>query len=377
MTEALPTKFLPAEKAEPAELERHSRLLREAPIVADALDGMLNFTLILNRQRQAVFVNKALAGFLKNHGIHDPTGLRFGEISGCGHPAESAGGCGTTEACCYCGSAQAMACALEGKEGVNECRILSRKSGDELDLRIQARPFKYAGEDFLLISIADISDEKRRHVLERLFFHDIINTAGGVQGLISLMQDAKPEEAVTYVPAAANASTRLLDQILSQKDLAAAERGELQVKNEEVEAAHFLAGIVDLFKAHEVAKNKKLLVSGNCSGLSLRTDKTLLARVIGNMAKNALEAESPGAAVELSCAATPDGVSFTVRNPTPMPDEVRLQVFQRSFSTKGAGRGLGTYSIRLLTERYLKGKVSFASGPSGTVFTAEYPLSAV
>jgi len=89
MTEALPTKFLPAEKAEPAELERHSRLLREAPIVADALDGMLNFTLILNRQRQAVFVNKALAGFLKNHGIHDPTGLRFGEISGCGHPAES------------------------------------------------------------------------------------------------------------------------------------------------------------------------------------------------------------------------------------------------------------------------------------------------
>ncbi len=56
-----------------------------------------------------------------------------------------------------------------------------------------------------------------------------------------------------------------------------------------------------------------------------------------------------------------------------MPEDARLQVFQRSFSTKGPGRGLGTYRIRLLTEKYLKGRVSFATGPEGTTFTAEYP----
>ena len=58
------------------------------------------------------------------------------------------------------------------------------------------------------------------------------------------------------------------------------------------------------------------------------------------------------------------------------PREVQLQVFQRSFSTKGENRGLGTYSIRLLTERYLKGQVSFTSSPeTGTIFTAAYPLT--
>jgi CheY-like chemotaxis protein len=54
--------------------------------------------------------------------------------------------------------------------------------------------------------------------------------------------------------------------------------------------------------------------------------------------------------------------------------DVQLQIFQRSFSTKGSGRGLGTYSIKLLAERYSKGRVSFATSPEeGTVFSAACP----
>ena len=68
-------------------------------------------------------------------------------------------------------------------------------------------------------------------------------------------------------------------------------------------------------------------------------------------------------------------MEFQVHDPQAMPLEVQRQIFQRSFSTKGAGRGLGTYSIRLLTERYLNGKVSCSSDSGGTVFRAEYPYS--
>lgn len=38
-----------------------------------------------------------------------------------------------------------------------------------------------------------------------------------------------------------------------------------------------------------------------------------------------------------------------------LPLLVQLQIFNRSFSTKGKGRGTGTYSMKLLTKRYLKG----------------------
>ena len=97
--------------------------------------------------------------------------------------------------------------------------------------------------------------------------------------------------------------------------------------------------------------------------------------MIGNLAKNALEAEPAGATVTLNCKKRGGGAVFTVHNPSRMPEDTRLQVFQRSFSTKGAGRGLGTYSIRLLTVRYLKGAVSFTTGADGTTFSAEYPAS--
>jgi signal transduction histidine kinase len=50
-------------------------------------------------------------------------------------------------------------------------------------------------------------------------------------------------------------------------------------------------------------------------------------------------------------------------------------MFQRSFTTKeGGGRGIGAYSVKLLTERYLGGWVTFSSSREvGTTFTVTLP----
>jgi signal transduction histidine kinase len=59
-----------------------------------------------------------------------------------------------------------------------------------------------------------------------------------------------------------------------------------------------------------------------------------------------------------------------------MPADVQLQMFHRSFSTKGKGRGTGTYSVKLLTEKYLQGRVAFTSTPaSGTTFEVTLPYA--
>lgn len=59
-----------------------------------------------------------------------------------------------------------------------------------------------------------------------------------------------------------------------------------------------------------------------------------------------------------------------------MPEEVKLQIFQRSFSTKGENRGIGTYSIKLIVTEYLKGEVSFDSdSENGTIFKIDLPVS--
>jgi sensor histidine kinase regulating citrate/malate metabolism len=79
------------------------------------------------------------------------------------------------------------------------------------------------------------------------------------------------------------------------------------------------------------------------------------------MLKNALEATPENEVVEMGVKSTKDGIMFWVQNPGVMPRDVQLQVFQRSFSTKGHNRGLGTYSMKLIAERYLKGKIDFVS----------------
>jgi len=90
------------------------------------------------------------------------------------------------------------------------------------------------------------------------------------------------------------------------------------------------------------------------------TDRRLLLRVLGNMLKNGLEATAKGNTVAMDCRDPEKEVVFAVQNPEVMPQEVQLQVFQRSFSTKGQpGRGIGTYSIKLLAEQYLGGKGGF------------------
>jgi hypothetical protein len=110
--------------------------------------------------------------------------------------------------------------------------------------------------------------------------------------------------------------------------------------------------------------------------MQIRTDRALLRRVLGNLLKNALEAVQPGDQVRMDAVPTVQGVAYHVYNPGFIAPEIQMQIFQRSFSTKGeAGRGIGTHSVKLLTESYLGGKVSFVSTEEeGTTFTVTLPL---
>ncbi len=71
-----------------------------------------------------------------------------------------------------------------------------------------------------------------------------------------------------------------------------------------------------------------------------------------------------------------EGAEFWVHSEPMIPRAAQLQVFQRSFTTKGPGRGLGTYSARLFTEQYLGGRISFTtSEEEGTTFRTVFPIT--
>lgn len=348
-------------------------MFRGLPLLRQMIDSIPDIVLVLNRQRQAVFVNRRILEFVGHTDPNCILGLRPGEILKCVHE-DTPGGCGTTEFCSTCGAVQAILQAQKGKADTRECRV-TRAVGDSLDLRVWATPVDVDGEAFTIFSVMDISNEKRRRVLERAFFHDLLNTAGGLRAFTTLLGEASADELDTYKDTIYEIADDMIEQIKAQRELAAAESNELSLHLEPVDPRAMLEDLATMYRRHEVGAGKGLEISVDAAPAQIASDRTLLKRVLGNMIKNALEASRPGDIVTAGYRLDGAEIVFEVHNPTFMPRPVQLQLFQRSFSTKGAGRGIGTYSMRLLSERYLHGSITFTSTPeSGTRFFARYPL---
>lgn len=371
---ALPTEFAPAERASREEIERQSQMVLSLPFMCSTLNALPDPVLVLNRQRQIVFANRAILEMLGIKDMLAVCGARPGEVVGCVHSCESHGGCGTTEFCRECGAVRAILASQQSHATVEECRI-QQKTGDALDLRVWAAPFEVAEEKFTLFAVSDISNEKRRKALERIFFHDLLNTAGGLVGYAHILREASPTELDEFANTIARLADKLIDEINTQRDLAAAETSELSVNPVPIQSRELMGDVVSTFHGHEVARGREIKISPDFADVPFTSDRTLVRRVLINMMKNALEASRPGQTVTIGCNNRDEQVEFWIHNQTEMLRNVQLQVFQRSFSTKGSGRGLGTYSMKLLSERYLKGQVSFTStAAEGTTFRAKYPL---
>lgn len=374
----LSTEFAPAERLGSEAIIEQNRKIKESPIVKSVLNAIPEAVLILNQHRQAVFVNSALINNLKLTEEQLLRGDRPGELLKCDHSDKSEGGCGTTRYCRQCGAALATLASQEGEIREEECRISQKESGTALDLRIKAAPFYFKGENYTIFSILDISDEKRRDVLQRIFLHDILNTAGGLSGYSELLKMAEEgEDTEEYKEVIFNLTKKIISEIRTQKELLAAENGQLEPDFEDLNSIDILNNVVHIYEQHEVSKNKKLTISKNAESIDFYSDETLLTRVLGNLIKNALEASRDQGEVTVGVMMQDNQVVFSVQNQTTIPEEIQLQLFRRSFSTKGAGRGLGTYSVKLLTEKYLKGNVNFLSNEQkGTEFSLILPVTA-
>ncbi|NBC17033.1 MAG: GHKL domain-containing protein [Bacteroidetes bacterium] len=369
----LPTDFAPAERAASEQIQAQRRHFADVPLLTELLDAIPTFFLVLNEQRQTVFANKAVRDVL-DAPEDDLLGARPGDLFGCTHATTSPGGCGTTTFCRYCGAVQAILSALRGEETVQECRIRQEDDG-ALDFRVWATPISVNDALFTAVAFQDISHEKRRRALERTFFHDVLNTAGGLRGVIDVLDEVDGPLFEEFVTMAQHSADALVSEINAQRTLTAAENGDLQARPEVVISTSVLRSVQEIYERHPVARDRTLRLAPDMAYAVFTSDPALLRRVLGNLAKNGLEATEAGAVVTMGCSTDDDEITFWVHNPGHMPEKVQRQLFQRSFSTKGDGRGLGTYSIKLLTEQYLGGQVDFTSTPAdGTTFTITLPI---
>jgi signal transduction histidine kinase len=361
-------------------LSKHADLLQNKQL-PELLEALPYVAAILNFDRQIVFSNKSLLTFLGIENVERLIGKRPGEAMHCINSNNMDAGCGTSENCQVCGAANTIIrCQETGKTARDECRIRTVFNGfeDWLDLEVTASPFGFNDENYIIFTARDISSEKRKESLERIFFHDVINTAGTLQGLVDVLRQANdPERTSQFIDLLAEVSKSLIEEIMNQKSLLDAENGELVVKNHTFYLQETVNSIVKEYRKHELARNKKIIFDANLCEITLYADPVLLKRVVSNMIKNALEAIDVEDKVIVGCQLSEDNAAIYVHNQSYIPDDTQKQIFQRSFSTKGKGRGLGTYSMKLLSEKYLGGKVYFTSNKKeGTYFYLRLPIQA-
>lgn len=374
------TFFLSATRSEKDSIDSDFETFSGFGHVNEIVNALPYIVLVLNKNRQLVYGNSALISLIGVEGLELVLGSRPGEILNCIHSHETKGGCGTTESCRYCGAVKAIQnCMESGLKTVEECRITAVEGDKNVsyDFEITASPFQFDEESYVILSMKDISNEKRRKVLERVFFHDIINTAGGLNGFLEFLRTTNdPDEIHEMIRIAGNLGDKLVDEILAQRQLLSAENGELVVDLRPTYTVKILEEVIPQMEHHQVARFKNLVLDEKSIEIEILTDQVLLKRVLVNLIKNAFEASEKGQTVTVGCKGeSPDQIAFWVHNENEMPRQVQMQIFQRSFSTKGSTRGIGTYSIKLFTEFYLKGKVDFtSSAEKGTTFFLHFTI---
>ncbi len=347
-----------------------SRVITNNRLLTDSLDAIPVHIVIIDENRSIVFLNRSTMDYFEVSERHKVLGNYLGELIKCTNVYHTEYRCGTTNHCRFCGALNSILEGLQGKPNTKECRLLVRKGHivEALNLNITTSPMMIDDIQMFMLTVEDISAKVRKQALERIFFHDILNTAYAISsGLDLILDDESGKYSIEIMKALPSTAQRLIEEIADQQQLIRAEQNDLEVSPCSFGTKKIVLDVLNHVRNYQRFTDRKIVIDPAFEDVMLQTDYTLLVRILFNMIKNALEAGKSD--VRINCRKVGESTRLDVHNDEVIPDKVFYQMFQPSFSTKGSGRGFGTYSIKLLTERYLDGEVGVTSTEEeGTAF---------
>lgn len=326
----------------------------ESGLLSGVLDACGALIVVLNRSGEVVFCNRAALSLAGASSLPAVLGSRLCEAFHCIHATQSLKGRGTAEACQTCG-------------GSKWHIVRSGNSSDPTgDLMVTASPIE-GQERFAVCTLTDFSPEKRRRLVERQFFHDILNRAGGVKGCAGLLRDELEGGSNAELAGLMDrCAAELVSEIRGYQRLLQAEAGQLPVKRTSVRTLELIQTVAADYQDRTDTAGRTILVDPLSEDLLMDTDPAILSHILGDMLANRLAVTQPGGTVSIGCNATPVGIEFCVHDERIIPG---AQLQDSLHSSRN-------YGLILLTERCLGGTVRFESSPlDGTRLIANYPVA--
>jgi len=375
MKESIMTSYIPTRSVyDENMLDQYSDVqtceVLDHPIICTLLNSIKEITLILNTERKIAYSNNSFISFI---------GIENEDLAYALRP-DSVNGFETGEAdynilyCSTCGAIKANLPNQNNSINLKESNLEPNVKSRIFDFQIWVAHINIEKEKFYIYVLIEINDVKCRKEINRIF-HNVLNTTISIKNSSDFLEEADTSEVYGFNRIINELSDKLKGEVSKNMDILAAEKDNINVKARKFNSLGLFIEIIKIFQNQEIAKNRLIQIDLNADYGIFISDKSLLRRVIYNMVKNALEASYKGDTITLGCDLKEKEIELWVNNPEYMSEDTQSRVFQKPLSKEMNGKGLGTYYMKLVSKKYLNGKVSYeTSHKLGTTFKVTYPL---
>ena len=358
----------------PSILKQHEKLKKMFSLTF--LNSLPNATFIVTRQRGIVLYNKVFMEIIGEQLKGKILGSYPGELLQCTNALKL--NCGESLSCAQCGVNKSIQTAFEGHEVTEECMLLSEYKGvmNSYTFMVHASPLTIGDESYAIVHLTDITDRKNKEIMEKIFLHDLMNAVNGITCAGNLLKEkTSPETSKELAGMVVDRAELMINEINAHRLFISAENKQLKLQYETVDARKTIDSVCTFFAGSSLAKKLNITISQEVDEFKIVTDQRILYRILENLIKNAIESSPEHKTITVKASKDNKFATFSINNKKTIQKTVASQIFKRSFSTKGTGRGLGTYSVKLFTENYLSGKVWFESSEEeGTIFYVKLPI---
>ncbi len=368
--------FLPSERSSEKEITELAEVWLNNPLLSEMLKNFGALIFIVNKRREIVASNFAFLAFV-NGDIKEIVGLRPGEVLHCVHHNDNPEGCGTSAACRTCGFAIALSLAdiADRPKTPMEC-YLSYKVGSITasdEFAVDVSPLSIGNTPFYLATLQSISERKRNALYERRFFHDLRNsvaTTAMAAEAIAMEPTGDNDGMLQTIISKAGTSLRIIERF---RTVTSVEKNLYKSFEKSFSLKEMWNGILSRFSRDAIGKRQVI-----CNDLdkNMRSDSVVLSIVLEVAFENALDFSPVNSTITLSSRRENNEIVVSIHNEGAIPELASQRIFERYYTTKsGECYGMGTYIMRLLTERALRGTVRFESSErTGTTFYVHVPL---
>lgn len=284
-----------------------------------------------------------------------------------------------------------LAQAIAGKEVQPASQVLEIEGAHSQGRAVVAcSAIPIRGDDAALraviVVLEDITErtqrEQARESVEHILRHDLRSPLVGFASLPQLLlrhSNLTEEQRgwIAKLQTSANGMLRIIDAYLK---LSRIERGSLALEAVETDLVALAQGVQASQELPHQGLGKHVLLTLDGASplpgetLTVACEPTLIATMLSNLVKNALEASPEGGIVELDLADLGETVRLTVRNAGEVPTAIRQRFFEKYVTMgKPGGTGLGTYSANRIAEFHGGGISLDCSRPGLTLVSVVLP----